>query len=109
MKKNKPLTVKLKSKSKYLRLLSGPPQTAGMRSGLVRLKSGEIIGEHSTRDKEEVLIILKGRAKIFLEKHPALTVRAGSLIYIPPHTIHNVTNAGRQLLEYVYIVAPVAS
>ena len=106
MKKNKPLAIKLKSKNKYLRLLSGPPQTAGMRSGLVRLKSGEEIGEHSTADKEEILIILKGRAKISLEKHPASTVRAGYLIYIPPHTSHNVTNTGRQLLRYVYIVAP---
>lgn len=105
--KSKPLSIKLKSKDKYLRLLGGPPQTKGMRSGLVILKPGKEIGEHSTADKEEVLIILESRAKVSLEKHPTLVAQAGSLVYIPPNTSHNVTNIGRKLLKYVYIVAPI--
>jgi len=27
-------------------------------------------------------------------------------VYIPPGTRHNVRNTGKELLEYVYVVAP---
>jgi oxalate decarboxylase/phosphoglucose isomerase-like protein (cupin superfamily) len=31
------------------------------------------------------------------------------LVYIPPATRHNVKNTGDKILEYVYVVAPIAS
>jgi mannose-6-phosphate isomerase-like protein (cupin superfamily) len=31
------------------------------------------------------------------------------LAYIPPRSRHNVTNTGSEMLEYVYVVAPIAS
>ncbi len=60
MEKLKPLVIKLSGDEKYQRLLSGRPETAGFRSGLVNLKPKEEIGQHSTEEKEEVLIILNG-------------------------------------------------
>ena len=36
-------------------LLHGSPQTAGMRSGFVRLKPGETVGWHTTGKNEESL------------------------------------------------------
>ncbi len=105
MEEQKPLVIKLESTDKYLRLLSGKPQTKGMRSGLVSLKPGEEIGEHSTENKEEALVILNGEAEISCGKAAAFKAAAGSLVYIPPNTKHNVRNSGRELLKYVYIVA----
>jgi len=105
MKERKPLVIKLESADKYLRLLSGEPQTKGMRSGLVSLKTGEEIGEHSTEDKEEALVILSGEAEVSCAGQPAFSVPAASLVYIPPHTRHNVKNNAREVLKYVYIVA----
>lgn len=107
MEDKKPLVIKLESSDKYLRLLGGQPQTTGMRSGLVSLKPGEEIGEHSTENREESLIILSGEAQIFCAGHPAFTASAASLVYIPPHTAHNVKNPGKGQLKYVYIVSPV--
>jgi mannose-6-phosphate isomerase-like protein (cupin superfamily) len=106
MEKTKPLVIKLESSDKYLRLLAGKPQTAGMRAGLVILKPGEEIGEHSTESKEESLVILSGNAKIQCVGHPDFSAAAGSLVYIPPHTRHNVRNVGKGQLKYVYIVSP---
>jgi mannose-6-phosphate isomerase-like protein (cupin superfamily) len=87
-------------------LLTGAPQTAGMRSGFVRLKPGETVGWHTTGRHEESLVVLRGRGEARIEGQPARAFTAPALVYIPPATRHNVANTGGQLLEYVYVVAP---
>ena len=90
-------------------LLKGPPQTAGMRSGLVRLKPGESVGWHTTGHNEECLVILHGTGDALIEAQPKRSFAAPAAVYIPPATKHNVTNTGPALLEYVYVVAPAAT
>jgi mannose-6-phosphate isomerase-like protein (cupin superfamily) len=87
-------------------LLTGVPQTAGMRSGDVRLKPGETVGEHSTGRREESLVILAGSGEVRIEGQPAQPFAAPATVYIPPATRHNVANTGSGVLEYVYVVAP---
>ena len=87
-------------------LLKGVPQTAGMRSGFVRLKPGETVGWHSTGQNEESLVILHGAGDALIEGQPARHFAAPRMVYIPPTTRHNVTNTGSEALEYVYVVAP---
>jgi mannose-6-phosphate isomerase-like protein (cupin superfamily) len=87
-------------------LLQGTPQTAGMRSGLVRLKSGDSIGEHTTGKNEESLVVLRGQGEARIEGHPPIPFTAPALVYIPSASRHNVVNTGSNLLEYVYVVAP---
>jgi mannose-6-phosphate isomerase-like protein (cupin superfamily) len=89
-------------------LLRGTPQTAGMRSGFVRLKLGETVGWHTTGRNEEALVVLRGKGEARLEGQPPLEIMAPSQVYIPPATRHNVANTGTELLEYVYVVAPAA-
>jgi quercetin dioxygenase-like cupin family protein len=88
-------------------LLTGPPKTVGVRGGSVRLKAGESVGWHSTSDNEETLVILHGSGVAKIDGHPDLDLRERTLAYIPPSTRHNVTNNGTQILEYVWIAAPV--
>ena len=90
-------------------LLHGSPQTAGMRSGFVRLKPGETVGWHTTGKNEESLVILHGRGEARLEGQSARTFTASEFVYIPPSMRHNVANTGDGLLEYVYVVAPAES
>ncbi len=104
--KPQPLTLPLQCEGGYCTLLQGAPQTAGMRSGLVRLKAGESIGEHTTGKNEESLVILHGQGEAHIEGHPALPFNAPAIVYIPSGSKHNVTNTGAELLEYVYVVAP---
>jgi len=104
--KPQPLTLPLQCEGGYCVLLQGTPQTAGMRSGLVRLKAGESIGEHSTGKNEESLVVLRGQGEARIEGHPAISFAAPALVYIPPALRHNVANTGAELLEYVYVIAP---
>ena len=90
-------------------LLHGSPQTAGMRSGFVRLKPGETVGWHTTGKNEESLVVLHGRGEARLKGQTARPFTAPEFVYIPPSTRHNVANTGDGLLEYVYVVAPAQS
>jgi len=105
----KPLSFQLECAASDCPLLYGAPQTTGMRSGFVRLKPGESVGAHTTGDHEEALVILQGRGTAEVEGHAPLTLSSRMLAYIPPRTRHNVTNTGPDLLEYVYVVAPVGN
>jgi len=86
-------------------LLNGAPQTAGMRSGFVRLRPGTSVGWHSTGSNEESLVILHGAGEALIDGQPNRKFTAQQLVYIPPATRHNVTNTGNEVLEYVYVVA----
>jgi mannose-6-phosphate isomerase-like protein (cupin superfamily) len=89
-------------------LLKGMPQTAGLRSGYVRLTPGESVGWHTTGKNEETLIILHGKGEARIEGSAGMPVAEHMVAYIPPATRHNVKNTGTELLEYVYVVAPAA-
>ena len=101
-----PLTLPLQCTAGHCALLEGVPQTAGMRSGFVRLEPGETVGWHTTGHNEESLVVLRGQGEARLEGQPALAFTAPALVYIPPAMRHNVANTGKGLLEYVYVVAP---
>lgn len=104
---SEPMIIKINSEQGYQRLLGGSPDTSGMKSGKVSLKINESVGEHSTDNKEEAIIILQGEAEISCAGKNPMTAAEGALIYIPPHTRHDVKNIGKDTLNYVYIVAPV--
>lgn len=87
-------------------LLGGAPQTKGMRSGFVRLKPGGTVGWHTTDQNEESLVILRGEGEVLIEGQAKRPFTAPGFAYIPPATRHNVANTGKDLLEYVYVVAP---
>ena len=103
----KPFSVQLKAGEKRRHLLGDAPPTAGFRSGEVILEAGESVGEHSTKHKEEVLVIFSGKAEVSTDKAEPFIAEAESLVYVPPKTTHNVKNIGTGTLRYVYIVAPV--
>lgn len=105
----KPFTKALACPKGDCSLLEGTPQTAGMRSGFVRLKPGTTVGWHTTGHHEETLVILHGAGSALIDGQPELVFAAPASAYIPPETRHNVKNTGTEPLEYVYVVAPVRS
>ena len=90
-------------------LLRGVPQTTGMRSGFVRLKPGATVGWHTTGQNEESLVILRGQGEALIDGRENRTFVAPAFAYIPPGARHNVSNTGKDVLEYVYVVAPAAN
>jgi mannose-6-phosphate isomerase-like protein (cupin superfamily) len=105
----RPQSLPLECAGKDCALLNGKPQTAGMRSGFVRLKPGEMVGWHSTQQNEETLVILHGRGEALIKGREGIAFAAPHVVYIPPSTEHNVTNTSSEVLEYVYVVAPAQS
>ena len=101
-----PLTVPLACAQGDCPVLTGTPQTAGMRSGFVRLSPGQTVGWHTTGKNEEALVILRGKGNALIDSRPTLPFVAPALVYIPPATRHNVENTGTDSLEYEYVVAP---
>ncbi len=108
MLKEKVFCTQLKGAQRFLRLLGGLNKVKGLKAGLVTLKPQELIGEHKTENKEEVLIILKGSAIIYFGKNKKLKARKNTFIFIPPETLHNVKNPGSKILQYVYVTTQVA-
>ena len=92
---------------KYLRLLGGPPETHTLRSGKVTLQPGESVGEHSTGDYEELLVVLAGDGEFQYEDSGSIAFNADYVLYCPPNTTHNVRNAGTTPLQYIYVVGKV--
>ncbi|HUK86341.1 MAG TPA: cupin domain-containing protein [Terriglobales bacterium] len=90
---------------KYLPILSGPPESMGMESGLVVLAPGQAVGKHDTKQYEELLIVLAGDGEMVFEDGSKLPVSANSAVYCPPHTEHNVINTGHTALRYIYVAA----
>ncbi len=104
----KVLVMDLSDKAEYQPLLTGEPQTHGMRSGRVYLQPGESCGEHSTGAHEEQLVFLSGKGTALIGKEQtAYEIGQGKIIYIPPYTIHDMKNTGTEPLVYIYCVAPV--
>jgi len=62
------------------------------------------VGEHSTSDKEEILVVLKGMPTVIVEG-VATQLATGSLFYIPPNQKHNVINREIFNCAYAYICA----
>jgi len=102
----KPLARSLECPGGDCPLLQGAPQTAGMRSGFVRLKPGATVGWHTTGQNEESLVILRGQGEALIDGQERQSFAAPAFAYIPPNTRHNVSNTGKDTLEYVYVVAP---
>jgi mannose-6-phosphate isomerase-like protein (cupin superfamily) len=104
--KPSPKVVKLDSGGKdYLQVLGGPPESVTMRSGLVVLAPNKSVGKHSTKQNEEVLVVLEGQGEMIFKDGSKLDVKANHALYCPPETEHDVRNTGNSILRYVYVVA----
>jgi mannose-6-phosphate isomerase-like protein (cupin superfamily) len=91
----------------FLSVLAGPPESVTMKSGLVVLAPNKSVGKHSTGQHEELLVVLEGQGEMSFKDGSKLEVKANHALYCPPQTEHNVTNTGRGMLRYVYVVASV--
>ncbi|MBN2313929.1 MAG: cupin domain-containing protein [Sedimentisphaerales bacterium] len=100
------LVIDLNEEPENQRILSGEPQTRGMRSGRVYLTPGQACGQHSTKDREELLVFLAGRGELIIDEKGYFQVGLGKVAYIPKQTLHDVKNTGDEPLVYVYCVTP---
>jgi len=104
MKNMMPFVKTLDSVRKFKRLLGNSSKKKGLCSGFVTLKRDQSVGFHSSGKKEEILVVLEGRAQVSIaSKHFILKDRM--MLYIPPNSLHNVKNISIRGLKYLYITA----
>src|ERR1700679_3792925 len=77
-----PLAVPLTCAHGDCPMLTGVPQTTGMRSGFVRLNPGQTVGWHTTGKNEEALVVLHGKGNALIDGQPGLAFVAPALVYI---------------------------
>ena len=100
--------IDLKNNDEYQPLLNGEPQTCGMRSGRVFLKAGQSCGQHSTNAHEEILVFLSGQGEACIGQQESIfQIGKGKVLYIPPHTPHDIKNSDNEPLVYIYCVTPI--
>lgn len=104
-KQRQPFVRVIPETTEYVRLLA-KPESVCLHSGLVTLAPGQECGWHSTEDHEELIICLAGAGEIATEGGGQRPLSAGHYAYNPPQTRHNVCNTGRELMRYIYVVAP---
>ncbi|RLF50091.1 MAG: hypothetical protein DRN20_00005 [Thermoplasmata archaeon] len=75
-----------------------------MRAGAVCLRDCEEIGEHSTEDGEEVLVILSGKGSAFVDGEE-IEISGGDVLHFGKHTVHNIVAKEGHILRYIYIYA----
>ena len=79
-------------------------KTQKIKSGYVVLSKGEDVGWHITEKREEVIVILEGKAEVILERESEI-IKKGQVVYIPEGQKHNVKNNFVEDLKYIYIVS----
>jgi mannose-6-phosphate isomerase-like protein (cupin superfamily) len=107
MEELRPFKVKLQAEEARQHIFGRSPETFGLRSGAVILRPEESVGEHTTDQREEAIVILEGTAEISLGRQAPLNAEKDYIVYIPPNTPHDVKNTGTDLLRYIYITSPV--
>jgi mannose-6-phosphate isomerase-like protein (cupin superfamily) len=91
----------------YQPILTGPPQTTSMESGLVTLMPGKSGSKHSSKGYEEALVIISGEGEMVITGGPTLKLTPNSVGYCPTYTEHQIRNSGTVPLKYVYVAAQV--
>jgi quercetin dioxygenase-like cupin family protein len=76
-------------------------ESSQIHAGYVVLESGKEVGEHTTEDGEELIVVVEGEGEVTSEGRTK-TVEAPCVVLVPAHMVHNVRNTSKALLKYVY-------
>lgn len=84
-----------------------PAKHRGLRARAVSLPPGGVMPWHSTRQREELLLVLQAAVCVDLvrpgQRIRAQQVQAGQSLWLPAQTIHRVVNTGHRRARYVYV------
>ena len=87
-----------------------PDGAKGLRAGSVLLGQGGVMGWHSTRAREELLIALHGTVQLEIRSSPRTVrrriLKAGQCAFLPARILHRVVNRTAQRARYLYVTAP---
>lgn len=81
-----------------------PEAAKRMRARVVTLEPGKEMGEHTTEDREELIVALEGSIVVVGPdgEHP---LKVGQAAFVPLDTVHNVKNPTKKQARYMYVLA----
>ncbi|MBI4354209.1 MAG: cupin domain-containing protein [Candidatus Omnitrophica bacterium] len=83
-----------------------PPSARRLKSRSVRLSPGQEIGWHSTDDREELILVIRGAVSLQMrDRRRSISLSAGRAVFIPAGAWHRVVNHSRRQAHYVYVTA----
>ena len=91
-----------------LRFVSAPEVTGAQRFsfGIVTLAAGKGHDRHSHPGVEEIIYVVSGEGEQTLGDEPAVPVRDGASIFVPPGMPHSTLNTGTEPLRLAVVYAP---
>ena len=104
-KKPVPKLIELTKECKYQLLIKENEGSILLHSGYVCLKKDENVGKHTTKNCEEILIILEGTGKVIVENN-CCNVKKGDVFYIPCNMEHDVISLSNTLM-YIFVTAKI--
>lgn len=103
------------SQVKAEKVLGGPikrlitPETGSKKVilALGLFDPGEGLKPHIHPESEEIYYVIKGKGTVYAgEKRLKVPIEPETALYVPPGTIHYVTNDGKERLEIAFFVSP---
>lgn len=89
-----------------------PKRAAGLRARSVILKPGQVMDWHCTKDREELLIILKGKLVFEVQslssKVRIYIVSVGQSVFLSSKTMHRLVNRSHLIAKYIYVTGEAA-
>lgn len=79
-------------------------QSSQLHAGYVVLGPGKEVGEHSTDDEEELIVVVEGKGEVISEGAAAEALEAPCAVLVPAHAMHNVRNTSEGPLKYLYVL-----
>ena len=94
-----------------LHFLSGPEVTGAehFSFGLVELAEGKGHESHDHPGTEEIIFVMSGEGEQMVDNQPAVAVRPGASIFLPPDVPHSTINTGTEPLVLIVVYAPAGS
>ena len=86
-----------------------PSRAQHFKGRSIRLSPGRAIEWHSTRDREEVILVFRGSVSLEV-RGPRSRIRSialskGRAAFLSPQVWHRVVNRSRRQAHYVYLTA----
>ena len=81
-------------------LLTRKDEHVDMTCAIVHWKVGAEIPRHIHEDSDDILYILKGKAKIWIEGHGDIPLNAGSFVRVPKGVLHQPHDIEEDLIAH---------
>ena len=81
-------------------LLTKKDEHVDMTCAIVHWKVGAEIPRHIHEDSDDILYILKGKAKIWIEGHGDIPLHAGSFVRVPKGVLHQPHDIEEDLIAH---------